>query len=109
MQDKNEDIKEMKDYLSDLVLPEDTNRRLKIEQHAAEYLLEDDVLYHQWSPRVLGNMKTTRKQLFVPCEEMGKLLHHCHDEMGHAGFLRTFSRIRVFFLDIDEKECRETC
>ena len=104
LQDSDEEIKELKDYLSDGTLPECSASKNKIKKYAPQYLLENDILYHKWSSKVLGNNVRLRKQLVVPACERGKLLHHSHDEMGHAGFLRTLSRLRENYFWITMKK-----
>ena len=68
-QDEDQEIKQLKDYLSDGTLPESLTNKSKIEGYASHYMLENDILYHKWTPRVLGNSLRLRKQLVVPASE----------------------------------------
>ena len=87
IQDRDEEIKEMKDYLPNQTVQDCQTKSDKIVKYSSQYALENDVLYHKWTPKILGNDQRMRKQLAVPPEERGKLLHHSHNELGHAGFL----------------------
>ena len=104
LQDRDKEIKAIKDFLSDGILPEDLSQRVQIEKYAPQYLLEGDVLYHTWTPGHQGYPTRTRKQLVVPPKERGKLLYHQHEERGHSGFLRTFSRLREDYFWISMKK-----
>ena len=103
-QDEDPEIKQLKDYLSDGTLPERLTNKSKIERYASHYMLENDILYHKWTPRVLGNSLRLRKQLFVPASERGKLLYHFHDELGHPEFFRTCSRMRETYFWVEVKK-----
>ena len=94
----------MKDFLANEKLPKDLESRKKVEYFSDNYLLEDDALYHRWTPKVYGNNCRTRKQLVVPLRERGKILVHCHDEQGHPGFMRTYSKIRENYFWITMKK-----
>ena len=48
LQDSEEEIKELKDYLSDGTLPECSASKNKIKKYLPQYLLENDILYHKW-------------------------------------------------------------
>ena len=104
IQDRDEEIKEMKDYLANQTLQDCQTKRDKIVKYSSQYVLENDVFYHKWIPKSLGNDQRMRKQLVVPLEERGKLLHPCHNELGHAGFLRTFSRLKEQYFWITMKK-----
>eukprot|EP00795_Rhopilema_esculentum_P017524 gene17524-9148_t len=106
LQDEEQEMKEMKDYLSNGRLPNgiDDDRRKKIDSFSANYFLEDDVLYHRWTPKIYGNVCRTRKQLVVPSKERGKILMHCHNEQGHPGFMRTYSKIKENYFWITMKK-----
>ena len=93
-QDEEEGTKQMKNFLANGELPIEKAARGKVEKYADQYVLEEDVLYHQWAPKVKGVQTRPRKQLVVPPKERGKLLLYSHDQMGHAGFMRTYSRLR---------------
>ena len=103
-QDSDLSIREMKDFLANEKLPKDLDSRKKVEYFSDNYFLEDDVLYHRWTPKVYGNNCRTRKQLVVPLKERGKILVHCHDEQGHPGFMRTYSKIRENYFWITMKK-----
>ena len=103
VQDRDEEIKEMKDYLSNQTLQNYQTKRDKIMKYSSQYVLENDVLHHKETPKIFGNDQRMRKQLVVPLEERGKLLQHCHNELGRAGFLRTFSRLREQYFWITMK------
>ena len=103
-QDEDQEIKQLKDYLSDGTLPESLTNKSKIERYASHYMLENDILYHKWTPRVLGNSLRLRKQPVVPASEWGKLLHHFHDELGHPGFFRTCSKMRETYFWVEMKK-----
>ena len=103
-QDEDKEMKEMKDFLSDEILPEDVRQRDKIKKYAPQYVLEGDVLYHTWTPKHKGYPNRTRKQLVVPPKERGKLFYHQHEERGHSGFLRTFNRLREDYFWISMKK-----
>lgn len=94
----------MKDFLSDDTSPEDLGARDKIKKYAPQYFLEGDVLYHTWTPGHEGYPTRTRKQLVVPPKERGKLLYHQHEERGHSGYMRTFSRLREDYFWISMKK-----
>ena len=47
-QDEDKEMREMKDFLSDEILPEDVSQREKVKKFAPQYILEGDVLYHAW-------------------------------------------------------------
>ena len=75
-QDEDLEIKNMKDFLSDGSLPTDADSRRKVECFSCTYFLKNDVLYHEWAPKIYGNTGRTRKQLVVPLKERGKLLKY---------------------------------
>eukprot|EP00794_Sanderia_malayensis_P001170 gene1170-539_t len=93
-QDEDSDVKELKDFLSHGILPSEERSSDRIRNFSSQYILEEDVLYHLWSPKVKGVLTRPRKQLVVPKKEIGKLLVYGHDKLGHPGFMRTFSRLR---------------
>ena len=86
LQDSDEETKQLKDYLLDGTLLECSANKNKIKKYANQYLLENDILYHKWSSKVLGNNARLCKQLDVTASERGKLFHHCHDEMGMQAY-----------------------
>eukprot|EP00794_Sanderia_malayensis_P010573 gene10573-11695_t len=93
-QDEDSDVKELKDFLSHGILPSEERSSDRTRNFSSQYILEEDVLYHLWSPKVKGVLTRPRKQLVVPKKEIGKLLVYGHDKLGHPGFMRTFSRLR---------------
>ena len=103
-QDSDRDIKELKDFLADWTMPSNLDGRRKIECFSANYFLENDVLYHCWTPKIYGNLCRTRKQLVVPLTERGKILVHCHEEQDHPGFMRTYSKIRENYFWVSMKK-----
>ena len=103
-QDSDRDIKELKDFLADGTMPSNLDIRRKIECFSANYFLENDVLYHCWTPKIYGNLCRTRKQLVVPLREREKILVHCHEDQGHPGFMRTYSKIRENYFWVSMKK-----
>eukprot|EP00794_Sanderia_malayensis_P017858 gene17858-19638_t len=93
-QDEDSDVKELKDFLSRGIPPSEERSRDRIRNFSSQYILEEDVLYHLWSPKVKGVSTRLRKQLVVPKKEIGKLLVYGHDKLGHPGFMRTISWLR---------------
>ena len=68
--------------------------RSEPEGHKNQYVIEDGVLYHLWTPVRKGKQLRVRKQLVVPKSEKGKILVQNHEEAAHPRFQRMFARIR---------------
>eukprot|EP00795_Rhopilema_esculentum_P011180 gene11180-20121_t len=52
LQDEDQEMKEMKDYYSNGRFQINDDLRKKIDSFSANYFLEDDVLYHRWTPKI---------------------------------------------------------
>ena len=86
-------------YLNYGELPADDQaaRRLVIE--AKDYLLEDGILYHLYTPRThnLDRMSTCIKQLCIPSALRPAVAVALHDSNNHCGFERTYATCRSRF------------
>ena len=95
LQDTDEELRGIKEFLQDGSLPEDEHARSKIRTHAPRYAVDGGILYHIWiSGGPNKEAGRERKQLVVPKESRGSILLASHDNANHPGYLRTLSRIR---------------
>lgn len=90
------------DYLRDGSLPHDDDdkaRKIILESH--EYVIENGVLYHLYSPRTkhLHRAQAFVKQLCIPANLRDSIAIGLHDLNGHPGFDRLYAtaRTRYFF------------
>uniref|UniRef100_A0A7M5XFT0 Reverse transcriptase n=1 Tax=Clytia hemisphaerica TaxID=252671 RepID=A0A7M5XFT0_9CNID len=83
------------EYLADKVLPEDSKEKKEILRDIDNYLIDDGVLYHVFSPRI-ATTEGTWKQLVIPKKYRAQILQLNHDEpaSAHFGFAKTADKIR---------------
>ncbi|CAC5410726.1 unnamed protein product [Mytilus coruscus] len=83
------------EYVKNNTLPDDKKIAQKIVLEASQYIMQDDVLYHQYQPRQKRFKKIKRfiKQLALPRTLRNDLMKAYHDH-GHFGFDRTYQSIQ---------------
>ncbi|CAC5388685.1 unnamed protein product [Mytilus coruscus] len=83
------------EYLKNNTLPNHKKIAQKVVLEASQYIMQDDVLYHQYQPRQKGLRKIKRfiKQLALPRTLRNDLMKAYHDH-GHFGFDRTYQSIQ---------------
>uniref|UniRef100_A0A7M5WLR4 Uncharacterized protein n=1 Tax=Clytia hemisphaerica TaxID=252671 RepID=A0A7M5WLR4_9CNID len=83
------------EYLADKVLPEDSKEKKEILRDIDNYLIDNGVLYHVFSPRI-ATTEGTWKQLVIPKKYRAQILQLNHDEpaSAHFGFAKTADKIR---------------
>ena len=82
------------DYLKDKILPEGIQRNAVLKD-IDNYLLDDGVLYHIYSPKTV-TPEGVWKQLVIPKKFRAEIMRHNHDEptAAHFGFAKTADKIR---------------
>jgi Integrase zinc binding domain/Integrase core domain len=86
-------------YLSKGILPTNDDDARKIILEAPDYILEDDVLYHLYTPRIknLARAKAVIRQLCVPVDLRPQVAIELHDNNAHVGFDRLYALARTKF------------
>ena len=109
------DFKSIIDYLTDGSLPDDDKVARKTIMQAEQYVIDDGLLYHLYSPRV-KNMNKARpviKQLAIPRTMRNDIMVGYHDNNGHAGFDRLYASIRDKYFwplqYLDSQDFTRTC
>ena len=87
-------------YLETGELPSDTKLAHKTAVASDQYIIDNGVLFHMYSPRTQGIPKELRviRQLAVPTDWREDILRSYHDSLfggGHQGFDRTYASIRM--------------
>ena len=96
------DFKDIYAYLSSGIAPDEPRKAAKIVAEAEQYVLENDVLYHIYTPRTKKLAKSDRciKQLALPTQYRSEALAAYHDSLlggGHQGVDRTYLSLRQRF------------
>jgi len=93
------ELKPIFDFIENTTLPSDDKlaRRIVLEQD--QYVIEDDILYHLFTPRTrnVAIVRPIIKQLVVPISMRGDVLkafHDCNFGASHQGFDRMFAGLR---------------
>ena len=112
------DFKNILSYLTHGCLPENDQAARRVVMEAKDFLLEDGVLYHLYTPRThnLDRSATWVKQLCIPSSLRPAVAVALHDSNNHCGFDRTYAtcRSRFFFPQMykflhDHIQTCETC
>ena len=87
-------------YLKRRELPRNARKARKIILESEQYILDDDVLYHLYTPRTrkIPDNERIIRQLAVPIQLRDDVLKSYHDSLfggGHQGFDRTYASIRL--------------
>ena len=93
------DFSDIYKYLDNDELPTTRAQAKRILAEADQYIIDEGVLYHIYTPRTKGAPKASRtiRQLAVPLEWRQDVLLSYHDSLmggGHQGFDRTYAAIR---------------
>ena len=86
-------------------IPADEMEAMKILTAAPFFIMQDNLLYRLEKPRSFKQDKLTRialtgdlqRLLYIPEGIRGQIIRLVHNELGHAGELRTFQAIRARF------------
>jgi hypothetical protein len=83
-------------YLKTKSLPEDAREASRIRILASSFIVNDDLLYHVWTPTNTSHRLDVRKQLAVPSQLRQEVMIQYHDSYagGHLGAHKTFTKIR---------------
>ena len=89
------DFKDIYQYLADGTLPHNQKQATKIVAESDQYIIDDEVLYHIYTPRSKKVPNQTRciHQLALPPAMRPEALQAYHDNLiggGHLGFERVF-------------------
>jgi RNase H-like domain found in reverse transcriptase/Integrase zinc binding domain len=86
-------------YLSNGQLPDDDKVARKIILQAPDFVLENGVLYHLYSPRTkhLQRAKAVVKQLAIPTALRHRIAIQLHDRNCHPGHDRLFAIVRNLY------------
>jgi O-acetyl-ADP-ribose deacetylase (regulator of RNase III) len=88
-------------YLSSGILPDDERLARRTVHEADDYILEDGLLFHLFTPRTknLDRLSAVIKQLCIPTNLRPALAKALHDSNCHLGFSRLYvtARTRYFF------------
>ena len=93
-QEADEECAELMSYLRETKHNYQKEDRSESEGHKNQYVIEDGILYHLWTPVRRGKQLRIRKQLVVPKVQRGRVLVQNHEEAAHPRFQRMFARIR---------------
>ena len=95
------DFKDLLHFMQTGMLPHDDMKARRITYESSDYVLENGVLYHLFSPRTkkLERAYSVIKQLCVPTALRPAIAKALHDDLGHCGHERTYAtaRTRYFF------------
>ena len=93
------DYKAIYSYLADSELPSITSLAKRVLAEADQYIIDNGILFHLYTPCTRGVPKAQRiiRQLAVPTEWRQDVLLSYHDSLmggGHQGFDRTYAAVR---------------
>jgi hypothetical protein len=93
------DFKDILSYLIHGCLPENDQAARRVVMESKDFLLEDGVLYHLYTPRThnLDRSATWVKQLCIPSSLRPAVAVALHDSNNHCGFDRTYATCRSRF------------
>ena len=115
LQSKEQALAHLVKYLQTGELPGNSSDDRKIVSKADQYVLQDGILYHLYSPTTPYRRKETRCQLVIPRNLIDEVLASLHDDAsaGHLGVTKAYDKIRQhYFWESIYKgitDCIETC
>ena len=94
------DLGPIYNYLVSKELPDDGKQAKCIVAESDQYIIEDNILYHLYTPRSrsISKENSVVKQLAIPSSLRDEVLKSYHDALvggGHQGFDRTYASIRA--------------
>ena len=96
LQNKDQSIAQLVTYLQTGELPGNFSDDRKLVSKADQYVLQDGILYHLYSPTTPYRRKETRCQLVIPRNLIDEILVSMHDDVtsGHLRVAKTYDKIR---------------
>ena len=96
LQNKDQSIAQLVTYLQTGELPGNSSDDRKLISKADQYVLQDGILYHLYSPTTPYRRQETRCQLVIPRNLIDEILVSMHDDVtaGHLGVAKTYDKIR---------------
>ena len=96
LQSKDPDLAQLVNYLQTGKLPGNSSDDRKVLAKADQYVLQDGILYHLFSPSTPYRRQETRCQLVIPRNLIDEVLTSMHDDVvaGHLGIAKTYDKIR---------------
>ena len=95
LQNADQQLQQRIKYLKDSTLPEDAKESREVLRGIEDYLLDDGILYHIYSPKTT-TAEGLWKQLVIPKKFRSEIMQQNHDEpqAAHFGFNKTADKIR---------------
>ena len=96
LQGKEQALAQLVKYLQTSELPGNSSDDRKIVSKADQYILQDGILYHLYSPTTTYRRQETRCQLVIPRNLIDEVLASMHDDVsaGRLGVAKTYDKIR---------------
>ena len=96
LQGKDQSIAQLVKYLETGELPGNSSDDCKLISKVDQYVLQDGILYHLYSPRAPFRRQETCCQLVVPRNLIDEVLASMHEDItaGHLGVSKTYDKIR---------------
>ena len=96
LQSKEQALAQLVKYLQTGELLGNSSDDRKIVSKADQYVLQDGILYHLYSPTTPYRRQETRCQLVIPRNLIDEVLTSMHDDVtaGHLGVAKTYDKIR---------------
>ena len=96
LQGKDQTLAQLIRYLRTGELPGNSSDDRRIFSKADQYVLQDGILYHLYSPTTPYRRQETRCQLVIPRNLIDEVLTSMHDDItaGHLGIAKTYDKIR---------------
>ena len=96
LQTKDPDLAQLVNHLQTCKLPGNSSDDRKVIAKADQYVLQDGMLYHFFSPSPPYRRQETRCQLVISRSLIGEVITSMHDDVsaGHSGIGKTCDKIR---------------